>query len=749
MPRLSLLFLLALLVPQADARQEPAAGGPGSSEWPHWLGPDRNGISKESGWSVVGEAEPLWRAELGLGYANVSISDGRLFTTGFDEAGGEDVVWCLDPETGEELWTRASAAQNLARFHGGGTLTTPSVEGDRIYVSNRFGRLVCLSAVDGALLWERDYSEEVEFKQNFHGCSASPLVLEDRLILGLSGVTAAVSKEDGAVLWQTEDHGDGSHANPIPFELDGTACLAAISGRGLSILEIESGEQLQFHEWEHTSGGINAATPIVFGTRVLISAAYDKGAALFELGGETPGMVWRCRKMRNKVSSCILWRDHFFGFDESMLRCIDLEGNAVWNVRGLGMGTLSMADGKLLILSSKGELIIGEADPEEFVELSRTKVLDEGVYWTPPVLLNGLIYCRNSLGSLVCLDHRSAGPAVVASGDAELADLPKAETLFARHVEAIGGEAAWRKHTSMKVEGEIEITGAGITRTPMTIQRAAPTSWLLSYSIGPFGSVHRGYDGEVAWQLDPFYGNHLEKGDALREIEETRPFHAELDWGELYATTTTTGRVTFGDRPCWKVEAVSRKGTRRQLFFDVETGFQVGRAGATEAQVVFADYREFEGLHLPTRITRLLPETGAEESYFVSAVTFDEVDPSVFERPVEVVKMLWTPEEVAAADGAARERFGAFLGVYVGDAEPIEGAELTAGITRGDLVVSIAGQPEIPLGEPDDDGWFSLGPGMGFSLRFEDEKEGVTGTLRLRLQTGEVTASRKREEADD
>lgn len=146
-------LLLTLLAPQSGAQEA-------SADWPHWLGPERNGISRESGWSPTGAAEPLWRAELGLGYANVSISGGRLFTSSFDETLGEDVIWCLDAETGEELWVRPSAAQNLARFHGGGTLSTPSVEGDRVYVANRFGKLVCLSVVDGALLWERDYAEE-------------------------------------------------------------------------------------------------------------------------------------------------------------------------------------------------------------------------------------------------------------------------------------------------------------------------------------------------------------------------------------------------------------------------------------------------------------------------------------------------------------------------------------------------------------------------------------------------------------
>jgi outer membrane protein assembly factor BamB len=719
------------------------AGSPPEGDWPHWLGPTRDGISTERGWNVEGAVEPLWSAELGLGYANVSISEGRLYTSGFDEEGEEDILWCLDPSTGEELWVHSYPARVMGTFHGGGTLTTPSVDGDRVYVTNRFGRLFCLSAADGEVLWERDYAEELELRINFHGCSSSPLVLENRLILCLSGVTAAVNKDGGTVIWQTEDSGDGGHANPVPFELLGVPSLATFNGKGLEVLARSDGERIQFHDFGHTSGGINAATPIVFGSRVFISAAYNKGAALIELGGDEPDFLWRCRKMRNKVSSCILWRDHFFGFDESMLRCIDMEGKEVWRVRGLGMGTLGMADGKLLILSSKGELIVAEANPEEFVELSRRKVLDGGVYWTPPVLLHGLIYCRNSLGSLVCLDHRSTSLAEATPGGEATGELPKADELLAGHVRKIGGETAWRERKSMRIDGDIEILGAGITRTSMTIHRAAPASWLLNYSLGRFGETYRGYDGEIAWQLDPFYGNRIEKGDSLREIEETRPFFAILDWRALYEKMTTVGTATFGGRRCWQVDAISKKGASRQLYFECESGLQAGRSGEDEAQVIFEEYREFEGLSLPTRITRILPETGEEETYFVEEVTFDEVDPGVFERPEEVVKMLWTPEEIAARDAEARKLHGAYLGTYVGTSEPVEGVEFVIAITRGDLVISTGDQPELAIHGPDEEGWFAPTREMGFSVRFEDEKDGVTETLRLRSPRGETALTRK------
>ena len=108
------------------------------------------------------------------------------------------------------------------------------------------------------------------------------------------------------------------------------------------------------------------------------------------------------------MTGCTLFEGHLYGFDESMLKCIDLEGNEAWRERGLGKGSVAVAGGRLIVVSSKGELIVATASPEGFEELSRKKVLDGGEYWTTPVLLNGLIYVRNSLGDLTCLDHRGS-----------------------------------------------------------------------------------------------------------------------------------------------------------------------------------------------------------------------------------------------------------------------------------------------------------------------------------------------------
>ena len=111
--------------------------------------------------------------------------------------------------------------------------------------------------------------------------------------------------------------------------------------------------------------------------------------------------------MRNKMSGCVLIDRNIYGFDEDTLKCIGVDGEEKWKVRDVENGSLMAADGKLIVVSAAGELIVAEATPEEFRELSREEVLEGGVFWTPPVLVDGRIYVRNSLGELVCRDHRA------------------------------------------------------------------------------------------------------------------------------------------------------------------------------------------------------------------------------------------------------------------------------------------------------------------------------------------------------
>ena len=168
------------------------------------------------------------------------------------------------------------------------------------------------------------------------------------------------------------------------------------------------------HEWK-TEYACSIATPVVSGSRIFISSGYGMGCALLQVNeGNKPEVVWSNQEMASHFNACVLWKGYLYGFhgapkhnkDKGQLRCLDFEtGEVKWKQDGLGKGSLMIADGKLIILSEKGKLVIADASPEGFKEIASAKVLD-GTCWTVPVLSGGRIYCRSHEGDLVCMDVR-------------------------------------------------------------------------------------------------------------------------------------------------------------------------------------------------------------------------------------------------------------------------------------------------------------------------------------------------------
>ncbi|MFT5154364.1 MAG: outer membrane protein assembly factor BamB, partial [Planctomycetota bacterium] len=444
---LSLIVALPSLVPSIGLFQDGAG-----VDWPQWRGPDRTGVSAESAWSSTGATEPLWRTELGLGHSSFAVVGNRVYTLGYDADKGLDTVFCLDVGSGQPIWTHSYASEIWDLAHDGGTLTTPTVVDDLVYTSNREGKVFCFDAASGDVRWSRDLRTELEIEPPKWGFSASPLVVDGRVIMNVDRVVA-LDAETGEDAWATERNYGIAYSTPAAFELAGRKLLASLSGDGLAVFDRTDGSEIAFHEWIKRPQ-IYPMTPVIDGDQIFISGGYERGCSLLQLKGDTLTESWGGRMMRNKMSGCILWQDHLIGFDESMLKCIDLEGNMKWRVRGLGTGSMTIAGGRIVILDGKGQVIVAEANPEEYVELSKQSVFEDGTAWSSPVLSGGRIYCRSSKGAMACLDHRGVATLGLAVSDRPAADLPSAEALVARHVAAIGGSDALSKVTSVRMTGK-------------------------------------------------------------------------------------------------------------------------------------------------------------------------------------------------------------------------------------------------------------------------------------------------------
>src|SRR5581483_7978128 len=197
------------------------------------------------------------------------------------------------------------------------------------------------------------------------------------------------------------------YSSMVPFNAKGGHFAAFMSAKALVIIDPKTGREITRVPWE-TGYDTICADPVINGDYIFISS-YDRGGAVSQFIDGKLKPVWKDWTMHNHMNSSVLIDGNLYGINgQAMktgdLRCVDFKtGEARWVQPGLGIGSLIAADGKLIVLSEKGELIIAEANPDSFKPLARAQVLG-GKCWTSPVLANGRIYCRNSRGDLVCLD---------------------------------------------------------------------------------------------------------------------------------------------------------------------------------------------------------------------------------------------------------------------------------------------------------------------------------------------------------
>jgi outer membrane protein assembly factor BamB len=371
-------------------------------DWPEWRGSDRTGISEETGWAASfpgGSPKELWRRSVGRGCSSMSVVGNRVYTMGNTD--DVETVYCLNADTGEAIWETSYDCKTAAKNFEGGPGATPTVDGNRVYTLSRMGHFHCLNAETGDVIWSLEARKDLGAGDPGWGFTCSALVVDDRLILNADAVFA-LDKNTGKVIWKTDKVG-AFYSSPMRFMLDGKDLLAVFCAKGLVILETGTGKEVSRFPWK-TSYDVNAVTPIVSGDKVFISSGYNTGCALVRLSDGNLEEIWRNKNMRNHFNSSVLWKGNLYGFDESNLRCIGLEdGEEKWTQPRLGKGSLMIADGKMIIMGERGELVIAEAVPEEFREISRAEVLKDRC-WVVPVLSHGQIYCRNNMGELVAID---------------------------------------------------------------------------------------------------------------------------------------------------------------------------------------------------------------------------------------------------------------------------------------------------------------------------------------------------------
>ncbi|MCU0785381.1 MAG: PQQ-like beta-propeller repeat protein, partial [Verrucomicrobia bacterium] len=283
----------------AAAFMFPCSGKAG--DWPQWRGPNRDGISKETGWLAKWPPEgpkQLWEASVGVGYSSMSVSQGRVFTMG--NVADTDAVSCFDAESGKLLWKHQypCAAKDPNGFHG--TRCTPTVDGNRVYSLSRHGHFFCLDVATGKVIWSKDFKKDFGGVAPKWGYSGSPLIEKDRVLTEVSAKEVSVvafNKLTGAVVWKNGDDRAG-YASLIAFDLGGERCFAQFSADHIIGRRMKDGAELWRSPWK-TDHGVNAATPIIEGDQMFLSSGYGYGCALLKVAPTGTTEVWRNKSMRN------------------------------------------------------------------------------------------------------------------------------------------------------------------------------------------------------------------------------------------------------------------------------------------------------------------------------------------------------------------------------------------------------------------------------------------------------------------
>lgn len=374
------------------------------ADWPQWRGPDRSGISLETGlltpWPTGGP-RVLWTASnLGTGYGSLSVSGDRIFVQG--QRNRQSIVSSLSTTDGRSLWSKnlGAGGQN---DRGPGPRSTPTVDGDRLYVLTENGDLACLKH-DGTMLWQRNILREFGGRNIQWLLSESPLIDGARVIVSPGGRNAsivALDKMTGATIWTSRDLSDeAGYASPIVADVQGVRTVMTYTGSAGVGVRASDGK-LMWRYRPAANNTANIATPIFFDNKVFYSSAYGTGGALLGLRAENGTVnaqeIYFTREMQNHHGGVVLVNGYLYGFNNAILTCLDFAtGKMMWRHRSVGKGSVSYADGHLYILGEDLGVGLVEATPAGYREKGRFSIADQGAAaWAHPVISNGRLYLRN------------------------------------------------------------------------------------------------------------------------------------------------------------------------------------------------------------------------------------------------------------------------------------------------------------------------------------------------------------------
>jgi outer membrane protein assembly factor BamB len=387
----------------------------GAEDWPQFLGARRDGsYSGEiaNTWPKEGP-QRTWQKDVGAGFAGPCVAQGKVYI--FHRVGDEEKLDCLDANTGDTLWSTGYPATYRDGFgFDPGPRAVPAVADGRVFTYGADGIISATGVRTGAKLWRIDAKKEFASKKGWFGRAPSPIVVGDLVLLNVGGDGSGIIALDvanGKLRWKASSD-EASYSSPTLAVFDGKTNALFVTRHEFISLDPATGKTLFQYPFGPTEdASVTAATPLVNGNLIFLSACYGAGSTSLRVENGKPTKVWASDEaMLNHYATCVHHGDLLFGFDgrqeqRPAFACIDWKtGKTLWRKPGFGAGTVLIAGQRLIILLETGELVLAEAVGDAYKELQRAQVIGSGAR-AYPAIADGFLYARDK-NKLVRLDLR-------------------------------------------------------------------------------------------------------------------------------------------------------------------------------------------------------------------------------------------------------------------------------------------------------------------------------------------------------
>ena len=412
-----------------------------ASDWPQWLGPNRDGVWKEDGLLEKfpdGGPKVLWRKPINAGYTGPAVAGGKVFVMDrVKKDASSERVLCLDAKTGEQIWIHEYPRDYKGVDRPIGPRTTPTVDSERVYTLGTMGDLYCLNAKTGKPVWSKYFPTDYKTKPPVWGYSAH-LLVHDGLVIALVGgegkAVVAFDKLTGQEKWTALSSADVGYSAPVIAEAGATKQLIVWLSDKLAGLNPKTGEVY----WKHAhpaegkkqmTPAVSIVTPKVVGDRVYVSSAYDGGLCV-KLAADKPTaeVVWRANDIHPKnpeklpilMTTMIAKGDHLYSVSAPMGDVVCAEaatGKTVWSSKDLFAGKDALFGSafwvengdRVFCFTDAGDLAILKLNPTKYEELARVHVLDpvgadrgRKIIWSHPAFADKTMIVRNEK-EIVCI----------------------------------------------------------------------------------------------------------------------------------------------------------------------------------------------------------------------------------------------------------------------------------------------------------------------------------------------------------